>query len=105
MADEFEWDLEKNEKNIARHKLSFEDATLAFDTNYLEYQNLRKDYGEARWIRLAQLNKAIVVIVYTCRNNKIRIISARKASYYERKIYQRKIEEPNKLEMAPEKKR
>jgi uncharacterized protein len=48
----------------------------------------RFDYGEARWIAIAYLGLVPVVIAYTERSNRIRIISARKASRYERKIFE-----------------
>ena len=47
--DEFEWDDRKAAANLAKHRISFEDARLAFDDdNAHERADLREDYGEDR---------------------------------------------------------
>jgi len=48
----------------------------------------REDYGEDRWIGIGMLKSRVVVVVYTERNDIIRIISLRKALSYERKQYE-----------------
>lgn len=46
----------------------------------------RHDYGEPRWIAFALLDVVPVMIAYTERGERVRIISVRKAHKHERKI-------------------
>ena len=94
---EFEWDSNKNQRNVAMHGIDFNDAKSAFHSNVLNKVDARKDYGEQRLIGLGQLDGVIIAIVYTIRKNKIRIISARKANYDERQSYKEKFGEPDRL--------
>ena len=89
----FEWDENKNKTNIRVHEIDFRDAHLAFDHPMLLKIDNRKDYGEERWIGLGKLYDAVVVIVFTKRNDKVRIISIRRANRNERKIYEEKFQE------------
>jgi uncharacterized DUF497 family protein len=47
----------------------------------------RKDYGEDRFLALGLWEKFVLLVVYTQRKNKIRLISARRANVEERRIY------------------
>ena len=49
--------------------------------------DLRKDYGEERWITVGRMYQAIIVVVFTIRETATRIISARFASKKERITY------------------
>jgi uncharacterized protein len=89
-----EWDSSKNEKNIKRHKLDFNDALMVFEQPMLSRIDDRENYGEDRWIGLGKLDGAIVVIVYTLRNENVRVISLRRANRRERKIYEERINKP-----------
>jgi len=93
MTIEFEWDSNKNQSNINVHGIDFHDAWRIFESPMLSKVDNRKDYGEERWISLGQLDAAVVVVVYTIRNSKIRIISIRRANHDERKIYKEKFKE------------
>ena len=84
---EFEWDNEKNDKNIEKHGLDFADVALVFDYPVLEYEDSRKDYGEKRFFGIGILRGIEISIVYTRRRKKIRIISARRARKDERQRY------------------
>ncbi len=84
----FEWDQNKNEQNIKKHQIDFENAKLIFsDSNRIIYQDLRNDYGEERFISIGLLNDTVIVVVYTIRKGAIRLISARYAKKSERNIY------------------
>jgi hypothetical protein len=51
-------------------------------------EDLRRDYGEARWIVLGvDSNSVVLNVVYTVRGDDIRIISAWKANRHDRKTY------------------
>jgi hypothetical protein len=85
---EFEWDEAKNHSNIAKHGLGFERARAIFDGPYLSFEDDRFDYGERREIALGLLEGiAVIVVVYTERAERIRIISARPANHKERRFY------------------
>ena len=47
----------------------------------------RKDYGEDRFLALGLWEKFVLLVVYTQRKHKIRLISARRANAEERRIY------------------
>ncbi|WP_019506444.1 BrnT family toxin [Pleurocapsa sp. PCC 7319] len=84
----FQWDEQKAESNQAKHIVSFPFATRAFDDeNRLTIIDNRYNYGETRYITLAQIDKRVYVIVFTMRSSIIRLISARKANKKEVKRY------------------
>jgi uncharacterized DUF497 family protein len=92
---EFEWDEDKNQNNITKHGIDFQQAKQVFeDLNVLTYEDARFNYQEIREISVGQLllttqQKIIIaVVVHTDRDGKVRLISARKASKRERKIYE-----------------
>ena len=91
----FEWDENKNDANIKVHGIDFCDAHLIFDSPILVKIDNRKDYGEERLIGLGALYGAVVVIIFTKREDAIRIISIRRANQNERKIYQEKVSQPH----------
>jgi uncharacterized protein len=90
MALMFEWDEEKNRQNIAKHGLRFEDACRIFDGFTLDRVDDRDDYGELREISIGLIDGiAVVVVIHTDRNDRIRIISARPALRSERTLYEK----------------
>jgi uncharacterized DUF497 family protein len=83
---EFEWDAAKAKANIARHGISFEAAKAAFqDLQAIEL--LDDDLSEERWRLLGRAGTELIMVVYTERGDRIRIISARKATTREQKVY------------------
>jgi uncharacterized DUF497 family protein len=48
----------------------------------------REDYGEDRRIALGRLDDVIVVMVFADRDDRVRVISIRKANRHERQIYE-----------------
>lgn len=84
----FEWDEVKNEANVRKHGIKFEQAQLIFDGPTLDVVDSRYDYGETRMISLGLLEGVVVLsVAHTDREGRIRLISARKASRKERMIY------------------
>lgn len=86
----FEWDEEKNQKNIEKHGIAFITATSVFDDpNRIEYYDVKHSSYEDRYITIGMVGDfiSILTIVYTDRRNVIRIISARKATREEEKAY------------------
>ena len=86
----FEWDDEKSAVNLRNHGVSFQDAVLAFrDTFGVERIDSRKDYGEERINLVSMCGEIMLHVTYTEREDRIRIISARRAEKYEREDYHR----------------
>lgn len=85
----FEWDEAKNRSNIAKHGLSFFTALRIFEGPVLTAEDTRLDYGERREVSIGRVgNVLIVVVVHTQRQDRIRLISARRASRNERNRYE-----------------
>lgn len=84
----FEWDDNKNQSNLEKHGISFEEAALIFEGVILSRIDDRKDYGETRTITIGKIaNLVVVTVVHTDRDGNIRIISARSANRLERQEY------------------
>ena len=84
----YEWDPNKEKSNFRKHGIKFADAVgVLEDENAITLED--DDARESRFITIGMdfLNR-ILVVVYTFRNIVIRIISARKATARERKIYE-----------------
>ncbi|MCY1437287.1 Ribonuclease toxin, BrnT, of type II toxin-antitoxin system [compost metagenome] len=89
----FEWDETKNQANIRKHGIDFNDVPDIFQHPMLALRDDRTDYGEERWISIGWIKVLIGVVVYTeRRGDVIRIISARKATKQEAKRYVESIE-------------
>lgn len=88
---ELAWDAAKRRANYAKHGLDFRDAEKVFQGITLTAEDDRQDYGEKRFISLGLLDDVVVVVVYTERSGKTRIISMRKANQKERQAYEEKI--------------
>lgn len=84
----FEWDEEKNQSNIIKHKVSFRLAVLVFRDEYrLEYYDYEHSTTEEdRYVTIGKVGE-VLYVVYTEREDKTRIISARKATANERRMY------------------
>jgi uncharacterized DUF497 family protein len=83
----FEWDESKRKVNIRKHGIDFVDAQSIFEGLTVTVEDTRFDYGETRYITLGFLRGHVLVVAHTERGEKIRIISARKATKNEAKIY------------------
>lgn len=85
---EYEWDENKNQSNQEKHGIDFRGAVSVFsDEDKIELIDQRKDYGELRYKVIGIAKEIIVVVIYTIRNDRYRIISARVANEQERKTY------------------
>lgn len=87
MKLQFEWDKEKAIINLQKHGIPFETATKVFlDVNRIEIFDQAHSIDEDRYITIG-LAGDVLFVVYTERNPKIRLISARLATERERKLY------------------
>ncbi len=85
---EFEWDKEKAAANFKKHDVSFEEAALAFfDENAVELFDEMNSEDEIRYQLIGISSTRLIFVAYTERNEKIRIISARKANARHIRIY------------------
>lgn len=75
---EFEWDEEKRLSNIEKHKLDFLDARTFFDGRLL-FTTLNLDHDEPRWVSTGVPEHRHYTVIWTERDEKIRIISFRRA--------------------------
>jgi uncharacterized DUF497 family protein len=88
----YEWDDTKNAINIAKHGVGFRLAQRIFDGPVLTVRDDREDYGEVREISIGMVDGiAVLTVVHTDRQGKVRIISARPASERERRLYEEAI--------------
>lgn len=87
----FIWDEEKNHSNLSKHGIDFNDVKDVFLNPVILKEDNRFDYGEKRWNALGVLTDIVIVLAYTLRNGRIRIISARKANKKERNSYYERI--------------
>ena len=88
----FEWDEEKNQENIRKHGMDFNDAWEIFEAPLQTALDQRADYREDRWTGIGLLGNRIVVVTFTQRGaDAIRIISLRKALKHERNKFEESI--------------
>ncbi len=87
-SDRFEWDDEKAADNYSRHGVSFEVAAKVFEDPFaIERLDDREDYGEERFILIGMVEGAVLFVAHTERGNRIRLISARRATRHEQDDY------------------
>ena len=85
---DFEFDIKKSGSNKTKHGLDFDEASLVWDDENMVVLH-SKHIGESRFLALGRIYNKIWTVVFTPRNGKIRIISARQArdeeaAYYEK---------------------
>ena len=88
----FEWDPEKAGANFRKHGVSFDEATTVFG-DPLSVTILDPDHSstEDRFIDLGMSHRArLIVVSYTERGRRIRIVSARLATRKERRTYEQR---------------
>jgi uncharacterized protein len=88
-GERFEWDDEKARANLAKHGISFESASGAWeDFNAVDRPDEAHSIDEERRIMLGMSKAGTVVFIsWTWRDGRRRLISARKASAKEREDY------------------
>jgi uncharacterized DUF497 family protein len=87
-SERFEWDDGKAARNYSLHGVSFALAAVAFDDPFaLDFIDDRFDYGEERFILIGSIAGIVVYVVYTEREMRKRLISARRAVRTEHDAY------------------
>lgn len=72
----FTWDSRKNDANVRRHAIAFQDAARIFDGPTVERIDDRFDYGEDRIYAIGLVNGIEITLIYTDRDDERHIISA-----------------------------
>lgn len=86
---QFVWDERKNESNVEKHDIDFNDAALLFSAPMRVIPDTRYDYGEDRSIGFGMLDNRVVVVAFTePEEDVVRIISIRRALAHEQKRYE-----------------
>lgn len=76
----FTWNNQKNQENIRKHGISFETAKLIFgDPFRIELFDTSHSDEEERFIAIGYVLDVPLLVVYTEKEDEVRIISARKA--------------------------
>ncbi len=89
---DFEWDINKVKINYKKHVVSFDEAkTALLDPNALAQED-PDSKNENRWVLIGMTQNArLLTVVYTLREDSIRLISARKSTKKETKHYAKRI--------------
>jgi len=89
MHMEIEWDAAKAATNLKKHGVSFEEAATALLDPLAITQEDGSSTGESRWVLVGMGAAArMLTVVYTlCGEERIRLISARKATRKEASFY------------------
>lgn len=86
----FEWNNEKAASNLAKHRVSFEEAKTVFDDPlYVDFYDPDHSEDEERYLIIGQSNlERLLIVSYTERRDSIRLISAREVTRTERETYE-----------------
>lgn len=87
----FSWDRQKNRANRRKHGVSFETATRVFRDPFVIFQQDREVDGEPRWQAIGKASELVLLLVAHAyeedEEERIRIISARRATRGEEEVY------------------
>ena len=85
-----EWDDQKAKGNRQKHGINFEEASTVFDDPlFITFLDVEHSTDEERYITLGlSAGKRLLLIAHTDREGAIRIISARKATKNEQRVYE-----------------
>ena len=86
----FEWDENKAEANFKKHKVGFEEAKTIFnDPLLLTFPDFEHSNGEQRQLSIGMSARSrVLIVVHTDRGKNVRLISGRRATPNERRIYE-----------------
>jgi uncharacterized protein len=81
----FEWDEDKSEANLIKHGIDFDDASAIFYGPVIVRVSNRNN--EERWLAIGISDDQLMSVIFTRRNDMIRIISARRPRPDEKRAY------------------
>ena len=85
------FDPAKRAATLDARGLDFAHAGMVFDDFHFTLADERLDYGEPRFVSVGRLGAAVVVVVWTPREDARRIISMRHANGKERALYEARL--------------
>ena len=87
----FDWDPQKALATFRRRGISFEEAaTVLDDWRQVTTEDVEHSIHEQRWTTIGLSEQArLLVVTWTAREGRVRVISARRASKRERNVYER----------------
>lgn len=87
---EFEWDAAKAARNLAKHGVSFDEGSTVFgDPLAGTIPDPQHSGDEPRFITIGlSTRRRLIIVAHAERANRIRIISARRATRRERRKYE-----------------
>jgi uncharacterized DUF497 family protein len=88
MTDEFRVGYRQYSKTLRERGIGFDDGARIFAGRVMVWRDHRKDYGEARFRAVGESENFVLHVVYTARNETIRIILARRANRKETLAWQ-----------------
>ena len=90
MFMKFEWNKDKAKANLSKHGVSFDESETVFDDPlYVDFYDPDHSDHEERYIIIGQSQQhRLLVVSYTERRNRIRLISARAATRMEKDAYE-----------------
>lgn len=83
----YEWDERKRTANLEKHGLDFTRADLVFESGLKVTVVSEKGGEEPQFVDYAEFEGVLVALVYTLRNDAVRLISLRPAKRKERRAY------------------
>ena len=88
---EFEWDSEKARRNLRKHSVSFREGMMVFNDIFaITFYDDAHSKHEQRFLTLGMSDLGrVLVISHTLVGEKVRLISARKATRHERELYEK----------------
>ncbi len=85
---EFQWDEDKAQSNLLKHGIAFEEAAEVFFDPFHQTGDASTDDEQRDFIVGYSLLQRILLVVYVERDQRTRIISARRVTRHERKLYE-----------------
>ncbi|MFN8492847.1 MAG: BrnT family toxin [Caldilineaceae bacterium] len=90
MKPNFEWDADKTKANYRKHRITFDEAATVFSDPFsITISDPDHSQDEQRQIDIGFSDKGrLLVVIYTERGANLRIISARRATLREQRLYE-----------------
>ncbi len=87
MQQEYEWDETKRQSNLRKHGVDFREVVHFQWDSAMVGEDRSEDYGEARYRALGFIHNHLMMMVFTTRDECVRVISLRKATSQEKRSY------------------
>lgn len=89
MNIEFEWDDQKDQSNRNKHGVAFEKAKQIFDDpRAVPFEDIEHSHREERYKMIGLSSVGLLLVSFTYRNERVRIISARRADARMKRMYE-----------------